>query len=171
MASTVHQETPGLAARVIERLGTAGLTLATCESLTAGAVAARLADVPGASAVLRGGLVTYATALKSSLAGVDAGLLEREGAVHPEVAAQMARGAARACGSDLGVSCTGVAGPDPQDGKPVGTVHVALADRRGSGTVIARDLHLGGDRAAIRAATVDAVLRLVLDHADAPGNP
>ncbi|MDN6282596.1 MAG: CinA family protein, partial [Corynebacterium sp.] len=70
-----------------------GLTVATAESLTAGRIAATIADVPGASAVLRGGLIVYATDLKGTLAGVDADLLDRVGPVHPEAAAQLARGA------------------------------------------------------------------------------
>ncbi|MDN6405831.1 CinA family protein, partial [Corynebacterium sp.] len=120
-----------------------GLTVATAESLTAGRIAATIADVPGASAVLRGGLIVYATDLKGTLAGVDADLLDRVGPVHPEAAAQLARGAARVCGADLGVGVTGVAGPDAQDGHPVGEVYLAVsvfaqADCPDQGTVVHR---------------------------------
>lgn len=148
------------------------LTVATCESLTAGLVAASLADVPGASAVLRGGLVTYATGLKHSLAGVDADLLSERGAVDPDVALQMARGAAQVCDADFGVSCTGVAGPDPQDGKPVGRVYIGLweagggsagdagaGDGEGRGRVERFDF--SGSRAQIRSQVVDACLELL----------
>nr|WP_276545703.1 CinA family protein [Brevibacterium luteolum] len=135
----------------------AGLTVATCESLTAGKLAAAIADVPGASAVLRGGLVTYASDLKTALAGVDADLLAASGAVHPQVAAQMATGAARACRADIALACTGVAGPDPQDGQPVGRVFTALlAPHMTAPEVVGHDF--SGDRAAIRQATVEACL-------------
>ena len=82
--------------------------------------------VPGASAVLRGGVVAYATDVKGSVLGVPADLLEAHGAVHPAVAAAMAAGAARLLGAVWGVATTGVAGPAEQDGHPVGTVHVAV---------------------------------------------
>ncbi|MCT1830118.1 MULTISPECIES: CinA family protein [Brevibacterium] len=144
-------------AEIIRRLTTAGLTVATCESLTAGKLAATIADVPGASAVLRGGLVTYATDLKTALAGVDADLLTTSGAVHPQVAAQMATGAARACQADIALACTGVAGPDPQDGQPVGRVFTALlVPQMAEPEVVGHDF--SGDRAQIRQATVEACL-------------
>lgn len=153
------------AARAVRLLTAARLTVATCESLTAGLVAATLASVPGASAVLRGGLITYATDAKHTLAGVDADLLARRGAVDPDVAAQMARGARLACGASIGLSCTGVAGPDPQDGMPVGTVFLALdrgdLDREDSAPIVQR-LALAGDRETIRRDTVEAGLRLLL---------
>lgn len=149
-----------LAVETVRALRSARLTIATCESLTAGLVAATIATVPGASAVLRGGLITYATDLKSALAGVQADLLEHRGAVDPDVAAQMARGARTTCGATIGLSCTGVAGPDPQDGQPVGTVHLGL-DREDAEPVVHR-LSLAGDRDAIRRETVAACLRLVL---------
>lgn len=151
---------PGnLPTRVIHAYTQRGLTVATCESLTAGLVAGTLATVPGASKVLRGGLVTYATELKTALAGVDAELLKEVGAVHAEVARQMARGARRACTADVAVACTGVAGPDPQDGKPVGTVFVAVATRDGEDV---REHAFEGDRASIRRQTVDACCEALL---------
>lgn len=102
-------------------------TLAFCESLTAGLASATVAGVPGASNVLRGGLVTYATDLKRSLAGVPETVLERHGPVSPVTARHMARGAREVCGATWGVALTGVAGPDPQDGHPVGEVHIAVS--------------------------------------------
>ena len=98
-----------------------GVTAATAESLTAGLVAATLADVPGASAMLQGGVVSYASEVKARLLDVSRKLLEDVGSVDAEVARQMAEGTRAACGADYGVSTTGVAGPDPHDGKPVGT--------------------------------------------------
>jgi nicotinamide-nucleotide amidase len=150
---------PGAAADVVGWLAAAGQTLAVAESLTGGLLAARIVDVPGASAVLRGGVVAYATDLKAALLGVDGDLLAQEGAVHPRVAAQMADGVRRRLGATWGLATTGVAGPDPQDGRPPGTVYLGVAgpaDVRSVGLVIA------GDRAAVRRGTVDAALALLL---------
>lgn len=152
--------TDGPARALLDALERAGWTLAVAESLTGGAVCARLVSVPGASRVLRGGVVAYATDLKAALLGVDEDLLARRGAVDPQVAAQMAQGVRARLGADVGLATTGVAGPDPQDGHPPGTVHVAVATRDG---VRVADLHLSGDRGAVRAASVAAVLDLALE--------
>lgn len=104
----------------------AGITLATAESLTGGLITATVASVPGASLVLRGGLVVYGTDLKHTLAGVSTELLSRHGPVHPDVAGELARGAALRCGADLGIGVTGVAGPESSDGHPVGEVWIGL---------------------------------------------
>jgi nicotinamide-nucleotide amidase len=134
-------------------------TVATAESLTGGLVAAALTSVPGSSAAVRGGVVAYATELKAQLLGVPAELLERHGAVHGAVAGAMAQGARDRLGASTGVATTGVAGPDPAEGKPVGTVFVAVA---GPGGLASRQLALGGDREQIRAATVESVLGLLI---------
>ncbi|GAB3177042.1 CinA family protein [Nesterenkonia halophila] len=123
----VHPAEEVSAAHVIARLDSLGLTVAAGESLTAGAVAARLADPPGASAVLRGGVVAYCNPVKRDLLDVDSALLEERGAVDPDVAAAMALGAARRTGAVLGVATTGVAGPEPHQGQPVGTAYIGLA--------------------------------------------
>ncbi len=136
-----------------------GWTLGIAESLTGGLVCAALVEVPGASAVLRGAVVAYATELKGTVLDVDPALLAARGAVDPDVAAQMAAGARSRLGADVGLATTGVAGPDPQDGHAPGTVHVAVSTPEGT-TV--RSLHLAGDRGAIRAASVEAVLALAL---------
>ncbi len=153
-------------AALIERLAAQGSTLAVAESLTGGALTAELIRIPGASAVVRGGIVAYATELKATLLGVDATLLAEHGPVHPEVAIAMAQGARSAAmiegiPADLGVATTGVAGPDPQEGAPVGLVYVAVADARGA-TV--RELRLDGDRASLRAQSVDAAIALLQEH-------
>ncbi|HEX4722233.1 MAG TPA: CinA family protein [Pseudonocardiaceae bacterium] len=140
-----------LVAEVVELLRQRGETVATAESLTAGLLAAALTTVPGASAVVRGGLVVYATDLKASLAGVPADLLAEHGAVHPDVAAALATGARVACGADWGVGLTGVAGPDPQDGVPPGTVYFGVARSDG---VTTHALDVSGGRHAVRAAAV-----------------
>ncbi len=116
-----------LAALVLARARRRRLTVAVAESLTGGQLAAALTAVPGASAVFRGSVTAYATDLKASVLGVDAALLDAQGAVHPEVARQMAEGVRRVCRADVGIATTGVAGPEPQDGQPVGTVFVAAA--------------------------------------------
>src|ERR1700729_3739333 len=107
-----------LAAEVLRRLTEAGQTLATAESLTGGLVAAALTSVPGASAAFRGGVVAYATDLKAAVLGVPDDLLQLRGAVDPDVAEAMAQGARARLGTTVGISTTGVAGPDPADGKP-----------------------------------------------------
>ncbi|KAA2258871.1 CinA family protein [Solihabitans fulvus] len=136
-------------------------TVATAESLTAGLVCGALTSIPGSSAVLRGGLVVYATDLKATLAGVDAALLAEHGAVHPSVAAQLAEGARDRCGATWGLGLTGVAGPDPQDGVAPGTVHLAVAGPNGT---IVRTLTERGSRADVRAASVAAVLELLAER-------
>jgi nicotinamide-nucleotide amidase len=135
-----------------------GETLAVAESLTGGRLAATLVDLPGVSAVFRGGLIVYATDLKASLAGVPEDLLARRGTVDPDVAAALARGARERCGADWGLGTTGVAGPDPQDGIPAGTAYVACAGPDGAGVT---RLDIAGDRAAVRSATVAAALDLL----------
>jgi len=137
-------------------LGRRGETVAVAESLTGGLLAARLTETAGASATFRGGLVVYATDLKASLAGVPDALLAERGPVHEEVAVALARGASRVCGADWGVGLTGVAGPDGQGGRPVGTVCIAVV--RGDATAFADCRHLPGERGQVRAAAVLAAL-------------
>jgi nicotinamide-nucleotide amidase len=145
---------------VLHALVERGETLAVAESLTGGLLAATLVDVPGASKAFRGGLVVYATDLKHRLAGVPESLLAERGPVDPDVALALAAGARHACGADWGLATTGVAGPEPQGGVPVGTVYVACAGERSE----VRPLRLAGDRAAIRRGAVDAALDLLADR-------
>ncbi|MDV6012163.1 CinA family protein [Haloechinothrix sp. LS1_15] len=147
--------------QVITSLIERGQTVATAESMTAGAVCARLTSVAGASAAVRGGLIVYATELKARLAGVDGELLRRHGPVHPEVATELAGGAVTVCGADWGLAVTGVAGPGPQDGIPSGTVHLAVA---GPGVRAVRTLRSAADRAGVRAASVAAAVELLREH-------
>lgn len=151
---------------VVTALRAARLTIACAESLTGGQVCATLVDVPGASNVVRGGVVAYAADLKATLLGVDKAHLAVHGTVDAGTAALMARGVRRRCESDLGVATTGVAGPDESEGHPPGTVFIAVADADG---VDVRRLALAGDRSAIRAGTVDAVLVLVAERVVASG--
>jgi nicotinamide-nucleotide amidase len=148
-----------LARTAVELLIARDETVATAESLTGGLVAAALTSVPGSSAAVRGGVVAYASELKAALLGVPADLLERHGAVHSAVAEAMAEGTRDRLGASTGVATTGVAGPDPAEGKPVGMVFVAVA---GPGGLVSRQLALTGGREEIRAATVESVLGLLV---------
>jgi PncC family amidohydrolase len=148
----------GLARQAISLLVARHETVAVAESLTGGLVAATLTAIPGASAAVRGGVVAYATEIKASLLGVPADLLERHGAVHPEVAAAMAEGARLRLGAAIGVSTTGVAGPGPADSQPAGTVYIAVSRERETAV---RALTLSGDRHHIRVATVERSLELL----------
>jgi PncC family amidohydrolase len=216
-----------LAKATITHLHATNQTLATAESLTAGQLTSTLASVPGASTVVRGGVVAYATPLKHTLLGVDGGLLEREGAVDPRVVVAMARGvrgvtrvtastlspsssksggggdsaaadATRTGGcdgdgaayggekikgeseregdsdngiTDWGVATTGVAGPDPQDGKPAGTVYIGVASAAGA-RAWGPFMFPGGWEEVQEAAVTEALVRLreaVVDSdSDAP---
>jgi nicotinamide-nucleotide amidase len=148
------------AAAAVHRLVDRRETLATVESLTGGLVATTIVEIPGVSSVYRGGFVVYATDLKHELAGVPAALLAERGPIDPDVAVALATGARERCGADWGVATTGVAGPDPQDGKPVGLVYVAVAGPFGA-TV--RELRLAGNRETIRTESVTEVLSLLSD--------
>lgn len=147
------------AAGVLALLAERGETLAVAESLTGGLVAAELTSVPGASQSFRGSVTAYATSLKQDLLGVDGALLARRGAVDPEVAAQMAAGVRARLGAGWGAATTGVAGPESQDGQPVGTVFVAVAGPDGTRKVHA--LRLNGNREEIRRESVRSVLALL----------
>jgi nicotinamide-nucleotide amidase len=131
-------------------------SVAVAESLTAGLVAARLTDTPGASATFRGGMVVYATELKATLLGAD---VAAHGAVSAETAAAMAEGVRNRLGSTWGLATTGVAGPDEQEGQPVGTLHLALAGPSGT---VTRQLRVpAADRAHVRMLSVVQALDLL----------
>ena len=134
-------------------------TVAAAESLTAGLFCATLATVPGVSATLRGGVVVYATELKTALAGVPADLLGRHGPVSPETAAALADGVRVRCGATWGVGLTGVAGPEPVDGHAPGRVYLGIGD---AARTDVHELDLAGDRSAVRAAAVDAAIAALL---------
>ena len=148
-----------LAEQVISLLRVAGQTVAAAESLTGGLVTATLTSVPGASVAVRGGVVSYATDLKTTLLGVPQAMLDAHGAVYAGVASAMADGVRRRLGATFGVATTGVAGPDPADGQPVGTVHIAVSAQ--DDTVV-RTLALDGDRDRIRRLAVERSLALLL---------
>jgi nicotinamide-nucleotide amidase len=155
------------AEQLVAALRDRGWTLGVAESLTGGAVVSEIVTVPGASAVLWGAVVAYATPVKHTLLGVSVELLAAHGPVHPEVAVQMADGVRRAVAvggraADVGISTTGIAGPDSPDGQPVGTVHIGIATPLGTRT----SAHLfEGDRDRIRAQARDTALLLALTAA------
>lgn len=145
-----------------------GVRVAVAESLTGGLLADAFVSVAGASRVFSGGIVAYDTELKRSLLGVDEELLQLEGPVHPQVAQQMARGVRQTCAvarapfgeasaADIGLSTTGVAGPDPDPatGQPAGTVWLGVSSRLGERAIL---LQASGTRANIREQSVRAAL-------------
>lgn len=152
------------ARQLIADLTVRGQSIATAESLTAGLLAATLAGVPGASAVLRGGLVTYTVDTKIALAGVAPELLAEVGPVAAPTARALAVGAQQRCAASWGVGLTGVAGPEPHGGHPVGTVFLGLSGPPESGVSDGCDvieLHLVGSRWDIRISAVhEAIVRL-----------
>ena len=139
-----------------------GRTLVTAESITGGGIGALLTSVPGASAVYKGGIISYCDEVKASALGVDPELLRSVGAVSAPVAESMARGAREVLCADVAVSVTGLAGPDGDSyGNPVGTVFIGYSD--GSRT-LAREHRFSGTRQQIRESTLRAALTLILEH-------
>lgn len=144
----------------VQQLTQRQLTVATAESLTAGMLSSVIAAVPGASAVLQGGIVAYNNTIKHRLLGVSADTLAARGAVDSETAKQMATGVRDRLDADIGIATTGVAGPDPSEGKAVGIVFIALST---VDETIAKLLRFDGTRQHIREATVAASLQLVAE--------
>lgn len=140
-----------------------GLTLGTAESCTGGLIAKLITDLPGASAVLKGGVVSYTNEVKAGVLGVPQALLDQHGAVSAPVAEAMARGAKKVLGCDIALSATGVAGPDPDDrGNPVGLVYLGLA---WEDQCIVQEFHAGrGDRERIRRMAAGTALDMVRKH-------
>lgn len=162
-----------LVMQLAQALRACGARMATAESCTGGLIAAACTSVPGSSDWFERGWVTYSNAAKTELLGVPPALITRHGAVSREVALAMAAGALAAAPVDGAVAVTGIAGPGGAvPGKPVGTVWLATAWRRrhagdapageGSPVLHAECLHLGGDRGAVRMATVHAALQRLL---------
>ena len=154
-------EITDLATEVVLLCRQQGLRIGTAESLTGGLLCAALTAVPGASVAVMGAVVAYSTDRKSAVLGVPADLLEERGAVDGDVVRAMAAGVQTVMAADVGLATTGVAGPEPQDGKPVGTVFIAVV---GPGVERVEELRLDGGRSQIRADTVEAVLRLCRDE-------
>lgn len=145
---------------VVDVLKEKGLTITTAESCTGGLVAATIVNISGASAVFKEGYITYSNEAKIKLLGVKPETLERYYAVSRETAIEMAQGGANNAGADVCVAVTGVAGPDKEDGKPVGLVYVSCCYNE---RVEVRECHFKGDRTYIRVQAVNAALGLVLE--------
>lgn len=156
-ASTLHDE-------LVRR----GATVAAAESVTGGGVAEVLSTAPGASQTFLGGVVSYATAVKVRVLGVSEETVAEHGVVSRQCAIEMAEGVRQLLGADLAVSTTGVAGPETQEGKPVGLVFVAVASGAGSDAV---ELHLDGNREEIRRQSVQAAVAAVLARLGADSVP
>ncbi len=162
---TFPPQTTGRAERLLALCRARGLRIATAESCTGGLIAACLTEIAGSSDVVDRGFVTYANAAKRDLLGVPDALLERVGAVSEEVARAMAEGAlARSC-ADLAVAVTGIAGPGgATETKPVGLVHHACAGP--GGALVHRRVVYAGGRGAVRLATVETALDMLIDGAE-----
>jgi PncC family amidohydrolase len=149
---------------IVEEATAKGLVVGTAESLTGGLIASSLTAVPGSSAVVAGGIVSYMLSIKDHVLGVDGEVLAREGAVCETVAIQMAEGARRTLSCDIAVSVTGIAGPGgAEPGKPVGTVWMGLSSPQGTDAVC---LHFDGDRDAVRRQTVETALEALRNAVD-----
>ncbi|MGY2743006.1 CinA family protein [Pseudarthrobacter sp. O4] len=166
--TTLHPNLHRIAEQAVTGAIDRGLTVATAESLTAGMVAAVLADTPGASGMLQGGVVSYQNSVKADVLGVPRDLLDAVGAVDGQVAAAMADGARRICGADIGVSTTGVAGPEQHGGQDVGSVYIGIATADGSASYA---YSFEGSRAEIRSLACAAALDRLLEVLAPAGYP
>lgn len=161
MMGALHSDYSG-AALIGALLKERGLTLALAESCTGGFVSGRITDIPGSSAYFKGGVVAYHNGVKEKVLGVDAGDLKIYGAVSPQVARAMALGARNLLGADIGLSVTGIAGPEggsPE--KPVGLVYLGLSTPE---FTMDRELRLSGDRSGIRRETVREALEMLQEY-------
>lgn len=161
----MSQEVEEIAAQVVSALALRKETVATCESLTGGGIGAAITAVAGASAVFRGGLITYSTALKAELLGVDLRLIDEAGVVSDQTASWMTEGARNLCRTDWGISVTGVAGPDWLGGEPPGTVFIGIAGPAGPrwGPTSGTERHrFEGSREQVRDLTVKQALNSLL---------
>lgn len=166
-ASALESPSGALAARLLSALERRGETLAVAESCTGGGLGRTLTAVPGASRAFWGGVISYADEAKRRLLDVPADMLDRHGAVSPEVAAAMATGIRARAGTSWGLAITGIAGPEGGSAeKPVGTVWIALDGTTGTEV---RDARFGGDREMVRTASVRAALELLLEAIDEAG--
>lgn len=151
-----------LARAIVERASALGVTVSTAESLTAGMIASTIADIPGASAVLRGGAVTYCDEIKHRVLGVEQETLDRYTAVSYQTAREMAAGSLKLYQSDIAVSATGYAGPGGgTEDDPAGTFYIGWAYCSGDGEVPVVDsirCHYQGDRSSVRAHAVTEAL-------------
>ena len=153
------------AERLVKLFTHRSTTVATCESLTGGSIGSAITDVPGASAIYRGGIIAYHNKLKTALVGVDAALLKEEGVVSELVAVQMANGVQARCDSEWAIATTGVAGPTELEGQPVGAVWFAVVGPKvgmSPKPIYTEYKQFSGDRAEIREAAVQHALEMIM---------
>jgi nicotinamide-nucleotide amidase len=162
--STDDQDLEGVVGHLLK---SSQRTVATAESLTGGGLAVRLSRAPGASAYFKGSAVTYTADAKRNVLGVSEATIREHGVVSEECAREMAEGARRVFDADIGVALTGVAGPEPHDGKPVGTVCVGLV---AEGAIASRCFRGPGDRDMVRRWAEQAGLDLLRRHLEGGGN-
>lgn len=149
---------------VVELLKAKGLKCTFAESLTGGMAACGIVDVPGASNVFDGSIVSYSDRVKINVLGVPSGVIEEKTAVSYECAVAMAQGAYRLTGADIAVSVTGYAGPgDGEDGTPCGTVYIGWCDKNGNDAV---KCHFDGDRNSVRLQTRDKAYEIIVERAN-----
>ena len=146
--------------QLVEVLKARAITLATAESCTGGLLGKSITDISGSSAVYPGGVISYCNRIKHEVLGVDQKDLDTLGPVSATVAQQMAEGVRRVIGADLGVSVTGIAGPNSDEtGRPVGLVYIGVSDGE---TTLVREYHFDGDRAAVRKQAAEEAANLVM---------
>ena len=152
---------------IISKLIENNITISTAESCTGGSLGKIITSVPGASSIYGYGFITYANEAKEKILGVSHETLEKHGAVSPDTALQMAKGAREVSGSDIAVSVTGIAGPGGGTAeKPVGLVYIAISDKDGEEH---RRLNLSGNRDEVRAKTCDEVFKLIAERISGTG--
>lgn len=149
-----------LALEVVEKLKEKNLTIATAESLTAGLLSSKLAEIDGASKVFKGGIVAYQNEVKENILNIDSKTIDKYSSVSPEVAILMAENVRKKLKTDLGVSTTGVAGPGLVGDKKIGTVFVAISFSEHN---MCLELNLSGDRQSIREESCSKLFELILE--------
>lgn len=158
----MNKSLENLAQTVVAELYAAKLSVSCAESCTGGMLSELITSVSGASAVFELGITSYSSRIKNSFLGVKDETLSQFGAVSRQTAREMAARVRKLAGSNIGVSVTGVAGPEPCEGKEVGRVYIALAD---NAAVTAQRLDISGcDRNGVREAACEAVLRLIQNY-------
>ncbi|WP_125760596.1 CinA family protein [Companilactobacillus hulinensis] len=158
--SGIPDDLKSIAVDTVNQLKERNLSISAAESLTAGLFQAAIANVPGASQILGGGFVTYSDESKVNLLHIDENIVNKYTVVSPTVAQAMSDSTAKINGADIGVGLTGVAGPDPLEGSPVGTVFIGVYDRLRDSCVV-REFHFEGSRRAVRLKSVVIAFVLV----------
>ncbi|APX72300.1 nicotinamide-nucleotide amidohydrolase family protein [Companilactobacillus allii] len=158
--SGIPEEFKSIPKDTVEQLKKLNMTISAAESLTAGLFQSSIADIPGASQVMEGGFVTYSDEAKANLLHISSDIIKKYTVVSPTVAQVMSESTAKINSADIGVGLTGVAGPDPLEGSPVGTVFIGVYDRKIDSCIV-REFHFEGSRRAVRLKSVIIAFVLV----------